>query len=93
MSKTKPPSDGQTPGETPPGRVYLREGEVAERLNVSVKKLQADRWNFRGIPYVKFGRSVRYQLADVIAHEEKNKHLPQDPGGPGNGSSDGRGSK
>ena len=91
MSKTRPPSDSQPPEEIPPKRVYLREGEVAERQGVSIKKLQADRWNFRGIPYVKLGRSVRYDLADVIAHEEKNKIVPRDPGGLDGGSSDGGG--
>jgi hypothetical protein len=91
MSKKKPPSDGQTTGETASKRVYLTENEVADRRRHSVKKLQADRWNCTGIPYVKFGRLVRYDLADVIADEEKNKIVPRDPDGSGGGSSTGGG--
>ena len=63
------------------GQIFLTEAQLAKRWQISVKKLQADRWNFRGVAYVKIGRSVRYRLADVLAFEELNIFPP--PRGPG----------
>ena len=65
------------------GEIFLTEAQLAKRWQISVKKLQADRWNFRGVAYVKFGRSVRYRLADVIAYEEQNFFPPTGPKRPG----------
>lgn len=63
------------------GQIFLTEGQLAKRWQISVKKLQADRWNFRGVPYVKIGRSVRYRLAEVFAYEELNMFPPPGSGG------------
>ncbi len=41
------------------------EKECAELLKISVKKLQKDRCNRVGIPYVKLGGSVRYREQDI----------------------------
>ncbi len=49
---------------------FLSEYSLADRWNISIKKLQADRQKGTGCPYVKFGRSVRYRLDDVIAFED-----------------------
>jgi excisionase family DNA binding protein len=49
------------------------EDEAARFLSVSVRTLQAKRW--RGdtdLPFVKFGRTVRYRLADLQAYIENN---------------------
>jgi hypothetical protein len=58
------------------GLIFLTEHQLGRRWQISVKKLQADRYNRRGVPFVKLGRSVRYRLADVLAHEELNMFLP-----------------
>lgn len=54
--------------------VFLTEQELAIRWNISVKKLQADRWKGTGIQYCKFGRAVRFRLSDIIAYEDANTH-------------------
>lgn len=61
------------------GLIFLTEVQLAERWQVSVKKLQADRYNGRGVQFAKIGRSVRYRLADVLAHEELSMFLPPRP--------------
>lgn len=45
----------------------LDEKQAAALLNVSVKTLQAWRYRGNGPRFVKFGRSVRYALADLEA--------------------------
>lgn len=52
------------------GLIFLTEHQLGRRWQISVKKLQADRYNRRGVPFVKLGRSVRYRLAEVLAYEE-----------------------
>lgn len=54
---------------------YLKEAEVAALIGRCVKTLRNDRCYKRGIPYSKVGRSVRYNLDDVIAFMEGNKVL------------------
>lgn len=49
--------------------VFLTENELSARQNRSVKTLQAERLTGRGVPFVKFGRSVRYRLSDIEAFE------------------------
>ena len=57
---------------------FLTEGDLAARLKVSVRTLQAHRRRGAGIPYVKFGRCVRYDLADVAAYLDGNKRPADD---------------
>ncbi len=52
---------------------YLGEQDVANIIGVSVQTLRNDRCSKRRIPYVKFGRSVRYRYSDVIAFMEAHK--------------------
>ena len=44
---------------------WVSEKAVASAIGCSLSKLRQDRHKCRGIPYVKFGRSVRYSLVDV----------------------------
>jgi hypothetical protein len=50
-------------------KAYLAEGEVAKRLNISLKWLQKMRRENVGIPYHKFGKSVRYAIVDLLEFE------------------------
>jgi predicted DNA-binding transcriptional regulator AlpA len=50
--------------------IFLTEKDLAERHQRSVKAVQYQRITGGGVPFVKFGRSVRYRLADVEAWEE-----------------------
>jgi hypothetical protein len=52
----------------------LTEKELAIRLRISLPKLRADRQRGIGIPYVKHGKSVRYNLDDVYQYLEENKY-------------------
>lgn len=56
--------------------VYLTELQVAEMTGVSVSTLQNHRHYCKGLPYIKFGKSVRYDKADVIAYMESRKINP-----------------
>ena len=56
---------------------YLSEREVSQSTGRALQTLRNDRFNGRGIPYVKFYRSVRYSLADVIQFMESRKIVPE----------------
>lgn len=61
---------------TSPSRNLISPQEAANRLNVSVDTL-AD-WRCRktvNLPFVKCGRSVKYEVRDVEAFMDANKQL------------------
>jgi hypothetical protein len=49
---------------------YLNEREVSALTGLAVQSLRNSRFKKIGFPYVKFGKSVRYKLADVLAAME-----------------------
>jgi hypothetical protein len=49
-------------------RNYLDENEVADLIGCSVQTLRNHRYIRKGIPYSKFGRSVRYFMPDVLEY-------------------------
>ncbi len=59
----------ETPLNTEPA--YWSEGQVANRLGLSVQWLRQERARGKSIPYRKFGRSIKYKIADVLDYEEK----------------------
>jgi hypothetical protein len=52
---------------------YVNERVVSEMTAFSVQTLRNDRHCGKGIPYVKKGRSVRYDIRDVAAFMENHK--------------------
>lgn len=52
---------------------YLNEREVARITRRAMSTLRMDRHRGRGIPYIKYGKSVRYSLDDVISFMEARK--------------------
>lgn len=50
------------------GIQLLTTAQAAKMLCVSESFLERDRWAGARIPYVKVGRSVRYQLAELDAY-------------------------
>ena len=46
-------------------RMYITEKEVSLFTGLSLSLLRNSRFNRKGIPYVKVGRSVRYKYSDV----------------------------
>ena len=49
---------------------YLTEKQVAEITNRALSTIRNDRFLNRGMPYIKIGKSVRYNLQDVINYME-----------------------
>jgi predicted DNA-binding transcriptional regulator AlpA len=52
---------------------YVDEREVCRITGRALSTLRNDRHFARGIPYVKVGRSVRYNLHDVFDYMEARK--------------------
>lgn len=51
----------------------LNEKEVAQLTGRAVQTLRNDRFLGRGIPYIKYARSVRYMESDVIEDIRKRR--------------------
>lgn len=52
----------------------LKPREVAEMLGISLKRLEAWRYERRGLPFIKLSkRAVRYKLSDVTKLLEVNR--------------------
>ena len=52
---------------------YINEHEVAKITGRALSTLRNERSRNEGIPYIKIGRSVRYDLADVICFMDSHK--------------------
>jgi hypothetical protein len=52
---------------------YIDEKRVSEITGLALATLRNDRSTQRRIPYIKFGRAVRYDLEDVIHFMESHK--------------------
>ena len=50
----------------------IDEVELSQQTKRAVQTIRNDRFEGRGIPYVKIGRSVRYRVCDIQAFLEKN---------------------
>ena len=57
------------------GKVLVNERQLAEITSQSVRTLQAQRLRGEGIPFLKLGRSVRYDLEDVDRHLAAQRRL------------------
>ncbi len=54
----------------------LSTAEAAQRINGSEETLRKWRKERRGIPYLRWGRSIRYRTSDVVAWMEANTVTP-----------------
>ena len=52
---------------------YLNEVQVSDMTGRALSTLRNERSRNEGIPYIKIGRSVRYDLADVICFMDSHK--------------------
>ena len=52
---------------------YLTEKEVAAITGRAVQTLRNDRHKGQGFAYIKFGRSVRYSLSNILAAMESHR--------------------
>ena len=49
--------------------------QIAQAIHTTEDALAQDRYQRRGLPYVKIGRRVRYLRADVIAYLEASRNV------------------
>jgi len=56
--------------------IYLTESQVYDMTGIPVATLQNQRHYRKGLPYIKFGKSVRYDKADIVAYMESRKITP-----------------
>ena len=54
-------------------KLLVDEKEASEITGRPLPSLRNDRHNRRGLPYVKFGRAVRYALDDIQRYIEDHK--------------------
>ena len=52
---------------------YINENQVSKITGMALSTLRNNRSKGQGIPYIKVGRSVRYDLQDVIEFMESHK--------------------
>ena len=55
---------------------YLTEKEASSKSRKALSTLRNDRFMGRGLPYIKVGRSVRYDLDDIILYMDSHKIVP-----------------
>ena len=68
----------------PPEDTFLPPPLVAKLIHRSEQTLANDRANGRGLPYCRFGRSIRYRLSDILAAAESTTVVAgRTPGHPG----------
>ena len=56
---------------------YINEQQVSEITKMALSTLRNNRSKGQGIPYIKVGRSVRYDLQDVIEFMNAHKILTE----------------
>jgi hypothetical protein len=56
---------------------YITEQTVSEKTKLKLPTLRNHRHLCKGIPYIKFGRSVRYDPDDVEAYMQKHRIDPE----------------
>ena len=57
---------------------YIPAPEAAKILGLAPQTLANQRFRGVGLPYHKFGRAIRYLLADVLNYAESNRIEPRD---------------
>jgi len=57
---------------------FINENEVSAITGLSVQTLRNWRFQGKGIPYVKAGRSIRYSYQDVITYMEERVIAPRE---------------
>jgi hypothetical protein len=55
---------------------YIRENDVSKMTGIPIQTLRNHRSKCRGLPYVKFGRAVLYDIKDVCGYLDSRKIIP-----------------
>jgi hypothetical protein len=64
-------------GSAIPRRLLLSSKEVSELTGRAEQSLANDRTARRGMPYIKFGKSVKYLFSDVLAYIKARRIDPE----------------
>jgi hypothetical protein len=59
--------------ETDEEKIFLTEKEVSKMARIAISTLRNHRSKHVGIPYIKNGRSVRYDLKDVLQYMQDRR--------------------
>jgi excisionase family DNA binding protein len=73
MSRATSNCGSPAASEVETASLLLSARQLAELLGVSLRKLERDRQDGTGVPYIKFGRRVLYRGADVEAYLEAQR--------------------
>ena len=57
---------------------YLNEKQVSELTAIPLQTLRNQRFQRRGLPYIKVSRSVRYSLTDIVSFMDSRKIQTED---------------
>ena len=52
---------------------FLTEKQISEITMIPLQTLRNNRFERKGMPYIKIGRSVRYELSDVVDFMQSHK--------------------
>ena len=55
------------------GPQYLTETQTSELTSIPLSTLRNNRFERKGIPYIKLNRSVRYKITDVVDYMDKHR--------------------
>jgi predicted DNA-binding transcriptional regulator AlpA len=66
----------QDPNVSLPPLRYISEKAVVELTGIPRSTLQKDRHYRRGLPYIKLGKLVRYNVQDILRHMEAHRIDP-----------------
>ena len=58
-------------------RVLIDEKEVSQIIKRSVQTLRNERCQGRGLPYIRIGRSIRYDIADIERYIQIHRIDPE----------------
>jgi hypothetical protein len=56
-----------------PDEALFDERVIAAVFGCSTATLERDRWQKRGLPYLKHGRNIRYRKGDIVTHINANR--------------------
>lgn len=52
---------------------YLNEIETAKMTGIAMSTLQKHRMRNKGIPYIRFGRTIRYKRSDIVRFMDEHR--------------------
>jgi len=62
---------------------YLNEKETSRLTGIALSTLRNQRFLRRGLPYIKVGKSVKYDFTDIVSFMDSRKIQPEFSSGKG----------